>query len=29
MKVAMLARVGDEHNGRFVRETRAAQGVDV
>jgi 5-dehydro-2-deoxygluconokinase len=29
MKVAMLTRVGDEHNGRFVRETLAAEGVDV
>jgi 5-dehydro-2-deoxygluconokinase len=26
---AMLTRVGDEHNGRFVRETLAAEGVDV
>jgi 5-dehydro-2-deoxygluconokinase len=25
----MLTRVGDEHNGRFVRETLAAEGVDV
>jgi 5-dehydro-2-deoxygluconokinase len=29
MKVAMLTRVGDEHNGRFVRETLATEGVDV
>jgi 5-dehydro-2-deoxygluconokinase len=29
LKAAMLARVGDEHNGRFVRETLAAEGVDV
>jgi 5-dehydro-2-deoxygluconokinase len=29
LKVAMLTRVGDEHNGRFVRETLAAEGVDV
>ncbi|MDR2112921.1 MAG: 5-dehydro-2-deoxygluconokinase [Candidatus Accumulibacter sp.] len=29
MKVAMLTRVGDEHLGRFVRETLAAEGVDV
>ena len=28
-KPAMLTRVGDEHNGRFVRETLAAEGVDV
>lgn len=26
---AMLTRVGDEHNGRFVRETLRAEGVDV
>lgn len=26
---AMLTRVGDEHNGRFVRETLQAEGVDV
>ncbi|CAA9405657.1 MAG: 5-keto-2-deoxygluconokinase / uncharacterized domain [uncultured Ramlibacter sp.] len=26
---AMLTRVGDEHNGRFVREALAAEGVDV
>jgi 5-dehydro-2-deoxygluconokinase len=25
----MLTRVGDEHNGRFVRETLASEGVDV
>ena len=29
LKVVMLTRVGDEHNGRFVRETLAAEGVDV
>ena len=29
LKAAMLTRVGDEHNGRFVRETLAAEGVDV
>jgi 5-dehydro-2-deoxygluconokinase len=29
LKTAMLTRVGDEHNGRFVRETLAAEGVDV
>jgi 5-dehydro-2-deoxygluconokinase len=29
LKVAMLTRVGDEHNGRYVRETLAAEGVDV
>ncbi|MBI1942597.1 MAG: 5-dehydro-2-deoxygluconokinase [Betaproteobacteria bacterium] len=29
LKVAALTRVGDEHNGRFVRETLAAEGVDV
>jgi 5-dehydro-2-deoxygluconokinase len=29
LSVAMLTRVGDEHNGRFVRETLAAEGVDV
>ncbi|MBC7378487.1 MAG: 5-dehydro-2-deoxygluconokinase [Burkholderiaceae bacterium] len=29
LKPAMLARVGDEHNGRFVRESLAAEGVDV
>jgi len=29
LRVAMLTRVGDEHNGRFVRETLAAEGVDV
>jgi 5-dehydro-2-deoxygluconokinase len=28
-RAAMLTRVGDEHNGRFVRETLAAEGVDV
>jgi 5-dehydro-2-deoxygluconokinase len=28
-KVAMLTRVGDEHMGRFVRGTLAAEGVDV
>ena len=29
LKVAMLTRVGDEHNGRFLRETFVAEGVDV
>jgi 5-dehydro-2-deoxygluconokinase len=29
LKVAMLVRVGDEQNGRFVRETLAAEGIDV
>ena len=29
LRVAMLTRVGDEHNGRFVRETLASAGVDV
>jgi 5-dehydro-2-deoxygluconokinase len=29
LKPAMLTRVGDEHNGRFVRETLAAERVDV
>jgi 5-dehydro-2-deoxygluconokinase len=29
LSCAMLSRVGDEHNGRFVRETLAAEGVDV
>jgi 5-dehydro-2-deoxygluconokinase len=29
LRVAMLTRVGDEHNGRFVRETLAAEGVNV
>jgi 5-dehydro-2-deoxygluconokinase len=29
LKAAMLTRVGDEHNGRFVRETLAEEGVDV
>ena len=29
LKPAMLTRVGDEHNGRFVRETLAAEGVEV
>lgn len=29
LKVAMLTRVGDEQNGRFVRETLASEGVDV
>lgn len=29
LKPAMLTRVGDEHNGRFVRETLHAEGVDV
>src|SRR5687767_13878840 len=29
LKPAMLTRVGDEHMGRFVRESLAAEGVDV
>src|SRR3712207_1438072 len=29
LSVAMLTRVSDEHNGRFVRERLAAEGVDV
>lgn len=29
LHAAMLTRVGDEHNGRFVRERLAAEGVDV
>jgi len=29
LRPGMLTRVGDEHNGRFVRETLAAEGVDV
>ncbi len=29
LKVAMLTRVGDEHMGRFVRESLACEGVDV
>ncbi|MEZ5648014.1 MAG: 5-dehydro-2-deoxygluconokinase [Alphaproteobacteria bacterium] len=29
LKSAMITRVGDEHMGRFVRETLAAEGVDV
>jgi 5-dehydro-2-deoxygluconokinase len=29
LKPTMLTRVGDEHNGRFVRETLKAEGVDV
>ena len=29
LKAAMLTRVGDEHHGRFVRETLMAEGVDV
>ena len=29
LKAAMLSRVGDEHNGRFVREALAREGVDV
>lgn len=29
LRAAMLTRVGDEHNGRFVREQLAAEGVDV
>lgn len=29
LKVAMLTRVGDEHMGRFVRESLAAEGIDI
>ena len=29
LRAAMITRVGDEHMGRFVRETLAAEGVDV
>ncbi len=29
LRAAMLSRVGDEHNGRFVRETLVREGVDV
>ncbi len=29
LRVAMLTRVGDEHMGRFLRETFIAEGVDV
>jgi 5-dehydro-2-deoxygluconokinase len=29
LNVGMITRVGDEHMGRFVRETLAAEGVDV
>jgi 5-dehydro-2-deoxygluconokinase len=29
MRVGMISRVGDEHNGRFVRETLQREGVDV
>jgi 5-dehydro-2-deoxygluconokinase len=29
LRAAMVSRVGDEHNGRFVRETLAREGVDV
>ncbi|MEX2009914.1 MAG: 5-dehydro-2-deoxygluconokinase, partial [Dongiaceae bacterium] len=29
LRVAMIARVGDEHMGRFVRETLVAEGVEV
>jgi 5-dehydro-2-deoxygluconokinase len=29
LRAAMLSRVGDEHNGRFVREQLAREGVDV
>lgn len=29
LRAAMVTRVGDEHMGRFVRETLAAEGVDV
>ncbi len=28
LKPAMLTRVGDEHMGRFIRETMEAEGVD-
>ena len=29
LKAGLLSRVGDEHNGRFIRETLQAEGVDV
>jgi 5-dehydro-2-deoxygluconokinase len=29
LRAGLLSRVGDEHNGRFVRETLQAEGVDV
>ena len=29
LKTAMITRVGDEHMGRYVRETLASEGVDV
>ena len=29
LKAGLLSRVGDEHNGRFVRETLISEGVDV
>jgi 5-dehydro-2-deoxygluconokinase len=29
LKAGLISRVGDEHNGRFVRETLQAEGVDV
>ena len=29
LRVGMISRVGDEHNGRFVREALAREGVDV
>lgn len=29
LRVGMISRVGDEHNGRFVRETLEREGVDV
>ena len=29
LRVGMVSRVGDEHNGRFVRESLAAEGIDV
>ena len=29
LKTAVITRVGDEHMGRFIRETLAAEGVDV
>ena len=29
LRAGLISRVGDEHNGRFVRETLRAEGVDV
>ncbi|MEO5734275.1 MAG: PfkB family carbohydrate kinase, partial [Rubrivivax sp.] len=29
LRAGLISRVGDEHNGRFVRETLQAEGVDV